>query len=87
MGSSNRNGRNQQMFIEDFPNAKVHPLNCVPDERPKGSWTNGVLAWQKSTSSENAKIVGWFTPPRFRKGKSKDRGSYRFLESNFGEEQ
>ena len=74
------------MFIEDFPNATVHPLNCVPNERPKGSWTNGVLAWQKSTSSENAKIVGWFSPPRFKKGKSKDKGSFKGFTFNSSEE-
>jgi|DEB0MinimDraft_3_1074331.scaffolds.fasta_scaffold00045_3 hypothetical protein len=66
MGQSNRAGRNQKMYVEDHPDSEIYPLNCVPKERPKGSWTNGVLAWQKATASESAKIVGWLTPPRFK---------------------
>jgi hypothetical protein len=54
------------MYIEDQPDSEVYPLNCVPDKRPKGNWTNGVLAWKKATASESAKIVGWFSPPRMR---------------------
>ena len=79
MGRFNRGGRIQKMFIEDYPNAKVHPMNCVPNDRPNKTWTNGTLAWKKATPSEPAMIVGWFTPPRFKKGKSLDRGSFRGL--------
>lgn len=66
MGKFNRGQRNQRMYVEDHPNSEIHPLNCVPDERPKGSWTNGVLAWHKATTTESARIAGWLTPPRLR---------------------
>lgn len=65
MGQFNRSGRNQKMYVEDAPDAEVYALDSVPSDRDR-SWTNGVLAWQKQTPSEPAKIVGWFTPPRQR---------------------
>ena len=53
-------------YVEDEPHLKVYPLNCVPSYRPKGSWTNGVKAYEKSKGSEGARCVGWFFPPRIR---------------------
>ena len=84
MGQFNHSNRNQKMFVEDYPNATVHPLNCVPSERPNKTWTKGTVAWKKATPSEPAKIIGWFTPPRFKKGKSLDRGSFQGL--SFGQQ-
>ncbi len=49
------------MYIEDNPHLTIHPLDCVPSNRPKGSWTNGVKAHSKEGS-----ITGWFYPPRLR---------------------
>lgn len=62
--------RHEKLFVENYPQATVHPLDCVPEERPKGSWTRGVLAWQRGASSTDATIVGWFTPPRLRQKKT-----------------
>lgn len=86
MGQFNHSTRSQKMFIEDYPNATVHPLNCVPNDRPNKTWTKGTKAWKKATPSEPAMIVGWFTPPRFKKGKSLDRGSFRGLNDEGAEE-
>ena len=66
MGSSNRGGRNSFSYVEDFPDQVVFPLDCVPNDRPKGSWTNGVKAWKKSTTTSSVQLVGWFHPPRLR---------------------
>lgn len=85
MGQFNHSVREQKMFVEDYPNATVHPLNCVPSERPKKTWTKGTVAWKKATPSEPAQIIGWFTPPRFKKGKSLDRGSFQGI--TFGQQQ
>ena len=54
------------MYVDDNPDLTIHPLDCVPSNRPKGSWTNGVKAHQKGTNSEGARVVGWFFPPRLR---------------------
>jgi hypothetical protein len=67
MGQFNRGGRNQQVWVEDYPDAEVFAKDSVPSERPKGSWTNGVKAWKKATSSTSAEWVGWFTKPRLRR--------------------
>lgn len=66
MGKYNTGIRNTRTYVEDNPNLKVHALDCVPDNRPKGSWTNGVHAWSKATTETAARIVGWFHPPRLR---------------------
>ena len=66
MGSSNRGGRNSSSYVEDHPDKEVYPLDCVPNDRPKGSWTNGVKAWKKGTTTTGAQLVGWFHPPRLR---------------------
>lgn len=86
MGQFNHAGREQKMYVEDYPHAEVHPMNCVPSNRPNKTWTKGTLAWKKSTPTEPAHIVGWFTPPRFKKGKSLDRGSFRGLNDKGAEE-
>lgn len=49
------------MYVEENPDLIVHPLNCVPTNRPKGSWTNGIKAYTKEGG-----IAGWFYPPRIR---------------------
>ena len=51
----------QHMYVEENPDLKVHPWNCVPTSRPKGSWTNGVKAYTKDGGA-----IGWFYPPRIR---------------------
>ena len=67
MGRFNRSGRIQRVYVEDHPEAPVWDIDCVPETRPKGSWTNGTKAWSKPTSTEGAKWIGWFTPPRMRR--------------------
>lgn len=47
------------MYVEENPTLKVYPLDCVPESRPKGSWTNGVKAYNKEGGTK-----GWFHPPR-----------------------
>ena len=66
MGSYNSGVRNSRAYVEDFPNQEVFPLDCVPEQRSKGSWTNGVKAWKKGTTTGGAQLVGWFHPPRLR---------------------
>ena len=47
------------MYVEDNLDLTIHDLNCVPSNRPKGSWTNGVKA-----NSKDGSVSGWFYPPR-----------------------
>ncbi len=54
------------MYVEENPHLTIHPLNCVPTHRPKGSWTNGIKAYQKGSNSQGPRCVGWFFPPRIR---------------------
>jgi hypothetical protein len=54
------------MFVEDNPDLKIWDLECVPMNRPKGSWTNGIKAYVRGSNSEPSKCVGWFFPPRIR---------------------
>ena len=77
MGQSNRYLRHQRIYTNDNK-GKVYPKDCVPEVRPKGSWTNGVKAYQKGESGASDTWVGWFAPPRFKKGKSMDRGTFNF---------
>jgi len=51
----------QRRYVEENPDLTVYPLNSVPSQRPKGSWTNGVKAWTK-----DGKCLGYFFPPRIR---------------------
>jgi len=71
---THRIGRNHRMYVEDNPKLTVFKRNCVPENRPKGSWTNGVEAWSKGDSSNNPSIVGWFAPPRRRNKGHHGRG-------------
>jgi len=64
-------GRNP-MYIEENPSLKVYPLGCVPDSRPKGSWTNGVKAYNKEGGTK-----GWFYPPRLRNKGHNPRIGYK----------
>ena len=57
---THKSGR-KPMMVEDNPDLTIHDLNCVPTNRPKGSWTNGVKA-----HSKNGSVSGWFYPPRLR---------------------
>lgn len=59
-------GRHYRMWVQDFPDKKVYPKDCVPENRPKGSWTNGVEAWEKGSQGSADTCVGWFSPPRRR---------------------
>jgi len=79
MGQFNHSVRHQRLYTQDNEGQEVFPKNCIPDERPKGSWTKGVKAWRKGEQGAPDEWVGWFTPPRFKKGKSKDRGSFQGL--------
>lgn len=74
MGQSNTYLRYQKLYTNDNVGKEVFPKNCVPDERPKGSWTKGVKAYLKGEAGASDEWVGWFAPPRL-KGRSKDRGS------------
>ena len=64
--SRNKSDRIQKQYVQDRPNDKVHKLDCVPDERPYGSWTNGVKAWSRNKGGGSDEVVGWFHPPRRR---------------------
>jgi len=68
-----RSGRDNRMYIEDNPNLKVYPINCVPSSRSKSSWTNGVEAFQKRTTTTGDKLIGWFYPPRLRNKRHHNR--------------
>ncbi len=68
-----RSGRDTRMYIEDNPNLKVHPIDCVPSKRSKSSWTGGVEAFQKRTSTTEDNLVGWFYPPRLRNKRHHNR--------------
>lgn len=80
MGQYNHSVRHQKLYTQDDEGREVFPKECVPDERPKGSWTKGVKAWSKGEQGASDTWVGWFAPPRFKKGKSKDRGSMKVLD-------
>ena len=75
MGSYNQTGRLKKQYISDYPELEVHPLNCVPDDRPHGSWTNGVKAWKRGDSGSSDTVMGWFFPPRHRNKGWKTRKS------------
>ena len=54
-------GGRKPMLVVDNPNLTIHALDSVPENRPKGSWTNGIKA-----HSKDGGVVGWFFPPRTR---------------------
>lgn len=58
--------RLKKQYIQERPDEKVHKLDCVPDERPHGSWTKGVKAWSRKAGGGGDELVGWFHPPRRR---------------------
>mgnify|MGYP001355109253 FL=1 len=41
--------------------------------RPHGSWTNGVKAYERGTGGSSDTWVGWFHPPRLRNKGHKNR--------------
>ena len=57
--------RLMRQYVSDSSDI-VHPLDCVPEERGKKSWTRGVKAWDKRSGEDVC--VGWFLAPR-KKGK------------------
>ena len=65
--------RHQKQFTNDNPNKEVFPLDCVPDNRPNGSWTQGVKAWTKADGGSSDSVAGWFHPPRPRNKGHKKR--------------
>ena len=73
MGSSNKAPRHKLEYTSDYPNKKVYPKDCVPMNRPHGSWTNGVKAYERGTSGSSDTWVGWFHPPRLRNKGHKNR--------------
>jgi|TARA_B100001094_G_C18169696_1_gene794321 hypothetical protein len=85
MGQSNSYLRHQKLYTNDNEGKEVFPKNCVPEDRPKSSWTKGVKAYTKGVAGANDSWVGWFAPPRFKKGKSMDRGTFNF--TNVGEQE
>jgi len=72
MGQSNNYIRNQKLYTNDDESKEVFAKDCVPEEskRPKSSWTYGVKAYTKGVGGSNDEWVGWFAPPRLKKGKS-----------------
>ena len=62
MGSYNQSGRLKKEYISDHPELEVHPINCVPDDRPHGSWTNGVKAWKRGDSGSSDSCNGLVLP-------------------------
>ena len=73
MGSSNKAPRHKLEYTSDYPNKKVYPKDCVPMNRPHGSWTNGVKAYERGTGGSSDTWVGWFHPPRLRNKGWKNR--------------
>ena len=73
MGSSNKAPRHKLDYTSDYPNKKVYPKDCVPMNRPHGSWTNGVKAYERGTGGSSDTWVGWFHPPRLRNKGHKNR--------------
>ena len=78
MGQFNHAPRFQKNYTNDNKEKEVFPKDCVPHEskRSKGSWTKGVKAWTKGVAGASDEWVGWFAPPRFKKGKSGDKGQF-----------
>ena len=75
MGSMNQSGRHKKEYIGDNLDLKVYPKDCVPENRPHGSWTNGVQAWERGKNGASDKVVGWFYAPRHRNKGWKNRKS------------
>lgn len=73
MGQYNHSVRHQRLYTQDNTEKQVFAKDCIPEDRPKGSWTKGVKAWKKGEKGASDVWVGWFTPPRFKKGKSTAR--------------
>ena len=73
MGQYNHSVRHQRLYTQDNKEKQVFAKDCIPEDRPKGSWTKGVKAWKKGEQGASDEWVGWFTPPRFKKGKSTAR--------------
>ncbi len=73
MGSSNKSPRIKIEYTSDHPNKEVFPIDCVPSNRPHGSWTNGVRAYKKGDGGSSDACVGWFHPPRLRNKGHKNR--------------
>ena len=63
---THKTGRHERMYVKDNPHLKVHKMDCVPSNRSKGSWTNGVKAWDRIEGSGTDSCIGWFFPPRTR---------------------
>ncbi len=61
--------RHQREYVDSSNEHLVQPLDCVPKDRSKGGWTNGVQAWKKENGQDI--VVGWITPPRQRNKKVK----------------
>jgi len=64
---THKEGRHEKMYVRDNPDLKVYPMDCVPSNRSKNSWTNGVKAWKRPDEGGGSDTcVGWFFPPRTR---------------------
>ena len=83
MGSMNQSGRHKKEYIGDNLDLKVYPKDCVPENRPHGSWTNGVKAWERGKNGSSDKVVGWFYAPdtETRVGKPARVVLFHFLKS------
>jgi hypothetical protein len=73
MGQYNHSVRHQRLYTQDNEGKQIFAKDCIPEERPTGSWTKGVKAWKKGEQGAPDVWVGWFHPPRFKKGKSTAR--------------
>ena len=89
MGQSNHSTRHQRIYVNDNENKEVFSKNCVPEEakRSKGSWTKGVMAWEKGMGGSPDIWVGWFSPPRLRKGRQNHNYGFIFNNSRTQEEE
>ena len=77
MGQYNHSARHQRIYVNDNENKEVFSKNCVPEEarRSKGSWTKGVMAWEKGAAGSPDIWVGWFSP--------RQNHNYEFILNDF----
>ena len=69
---THRIGRIKKMYVQDYHRTRSAGFRlCVPSNRPKGSWTNGVQAWERTNGGGEDIVIGWFYPPRLRQTSAK----------------
>ena len=70
---THRIGRHERQYVDEHPHLKVYPSKCVPTNRSKTAWTNGVQAYERGRGGTSDQLVGWFYPPRLRHKKHHTR--------------